>query len=77
MNRHYRQPKLKHPHPYQRLNTPAIPVVWKLSPYEVARFSGELLQVMGEAAQKYIYEKSLAEIKKDFQREILNSGRNK
>jgi hypothetical protein len=64
---------LKNPNPAQRLGISGLTSVWKLSPYEVAQFSGELIQVMASAAQNYIYEKSLAEIKKEFQRELLQN----
>ena len=73
MNRHYRQIKLKNLNPSQRLNIPPLTSVWNLSPYEVAQFSGELIQVMAQAAQNYIYEKSLFEIKKEFQRELMQN----
>jgi hypothetical protein len=69
--RHYNQMKLKNLNPAQRLDIPSVTSIWKLSPYEVARFSGELIQVMANAAQHYIYEKSSTEIKKEFQREML------
>jgi hypothetical protein len=71
--RHYRQTKLKNTDPNQRFNYPSVASVWQLSPYEVSRFSGELLQVMANAAQLYIYEKSLSEIKKEFQRKLIQN----
>jgi hypothetical protein len=74
LNRHYRQIKLKNPNPLQRLTIPPLTSVWNLSPYEVAQFSGELIQVMAHAAQNYIYEKSLFEIKKEFHRELENKN---
>jgi hypothetical protein len=73
LNRHYRQLKLKNPNPSQRLNISPLTSVWNLSPYEVAQFSGELIQVMTHAAQNYIYEKSLLGIKKEFQRELMQN----
>ena len=73
MIRHYNQIKLKNSNPAQRLNVPSTTSIWKLSPYEVAQFSGELIQVMANAAQHYIYEKSSSVIKKEFQQEILKN----
>jgi hypothetical protein len=71
--RHYRQTQLKNPHPNQRLFSPYINSVWQLSPYAVAQFSGELIKVMADAAQHYIYEKSLSEIKKEFQQKLQHN----
>ena len=73
MNRHYRQARLKNIDPHQHLFLPPNQSVWQLSPYAVAQFSGELIQVMTRAAQNYIYEKSLSEIKKEFQRKLLQN----
>ncbi|MGE5604946.1 MAG: hypothetical protein ACM3YE_04555 [Bacteroidota bacterium] len=55
--------------PNQRLASPALDI-WQMPPYIVARFGGELTQVMLEAAQKYITEKCITEIRKDFNKEI-------
>ena len=60
--------------PNQRFASPT-PDIWKLPPYVVARFGGELSQIMLEAAQEYIYQKCLTEIGKGFKEEI-NSGQN-
>lgn len=45
--------------------------VWRLSPFAISRFSGELAQVMLNAANSYIYEKCLAEQKQDFLNEAF------
>lgn len=55
--------------PKQRLASPT-PDIWQLSPYLVGRFGGELALVMLEAAQNYIAEKCLTEIRKGFNKEI-------
>lgn len=46
------------------------PDIWQMPPYIVARFGGELTQVMLEAAQEYITEKCLTEIRTSFNKEI-------
>lgn len=55
--------------PNQKLAS-VTPEVWKLPPYVVARFGGELSQIMIEAAKEYIAEKCLAEINQSFNKEI-------
>ncbi len=57
----------------QRLASPT-PNIWQMPPYIVARFGGELTQVMLEAAQEYIAEKCLSETRKGFEREITNQN---
>jgi hypothetical protein len=56
MKRHYFQKRLKN---HSAQLSPPLPSVWELSPFEVARFGGELTKVMLEAAQRYISEKSV------------------
>lgn len=53
----------------QRLASPPTDI-WQMSPYIVARFGGELTLVMLEAAQNYIAEKCLTEIRKGFNKEL-------
>lgn len=55
--------------PKQKMASPT-PDIWQMPPYIIARFGGELTQVMLEAAQKYITEKCLTEIRKSFNKEI-------
>jgi hypothetical protein len=55
--------------PKQRMASPT-PDIWQMPPYIVARFGGELTQVMLKAAQEYIIEKCLTEISKGFNKEI-------
>lgn len=57
----------------QRLASPT-PNIWRMPPYIVARFGGELTQIMLEAAQEYIYEKCLSEARKVFNEEITNQN---
>jgi hypothetical protein len=73
LTRHFPHHKLKNINPAGRLGRPGVTSVWKLSPYEVAQFSGELVQVMVNAAQNYIYEKSLSEIKNEFQQKLIRN----
>jgi len=46
------------------------PDIWKLPPYVVARFGGELTQIMLKAAQDYIVEKCLTEVRHSFNKEL-------
>ncbi len=69
MIRHYSQRKLKNSDSEQKIGLPLMPV-WKLSPYEIAKFSGELIKVMTDAAESYVYQKTLSELRKDFQHEL-------
>ncbi len=55
--------------PNQKLAS-LTPDIWKLPPYVVARFGGELTHIMLEAAKEYIAEKCLAEIHQSFNKEI-------
>jgi len=73
LNRHFPHHKLKNINPAGHLDRPLVTSVWKLSPYEIAQFSGELIQVMASAAQNYIYEKSLSEIKKEFEQKLVQN----
>ena len=73
MIRHYPHHQLKSSDPRWRFNPPVPTSVWHLSPYEISAFSGELFQVMSDAAQHYIYEKSLAAIRKEFQRKLTEN----
>jgi hypothetical protein len=57
MIRHYLQKRLKNKN--NRFLT-AVPSVWGLPPYEIARFGGELSQVMLDAARRYISEQSIS-----------------
>jgi hypothetical protein len=68
MQRHYIKKRLKN---QGNGFTTLLPSVWTLSPYEVARFGGELSQVMLEAAQRYITEKSLFKQKTLFEQTIF------
>ncbi len=55
--------------PNQRFASPT-PDIWKLPPYVIARFGGELSQIMLKAAEEYIYQKCLTEIRKGFNQEL-------
>ena len=55
--------------PNQKLAS-ITPDIWKMPPFIVARFGGELTQIMLEAAQEYITKKCVSEIHKDFNKEI-------
>lgn len=57
--------------PNQRFALPT-PDIWQMPPYIIARFGGELSQIMLEAAREYITEKCLTEIQKGFNKEINN-----
>lgn len=46
------------------------PDIWKLPPYVVARFGGELTQIMLNAAQEYIVEKCLTQVHHSFNKEL-------
>lgn len=46
------------------------PDIWKLPPYVVARFGGELTQIMLNAAQEYIVEKCLTQVRYSFKKEL-------
>lgn len=46
------------------------PDIWKLPPYVVARFGGELTKIMLKAAQEYIIEKCLTEVRHSFNKEL-------
>lgn len=46
------------------------PDIWNLPPYVVARFGGELAQIMLKAAQDYIAEKCLTEVSHSFNKEL-------
>ncbi len=46
------------------------PDIWQMPPYIIARFGGELTQIMLQAAQNYITEKCLAEVHKGFNKEL-------
>jgi hypothetical protein len=64
MRRHYSAKKLK-PALYTQLRQ-AETVLWNQPPYLIAKLSGELTRVMIEAAQQYIYEKTLSELRRGF-----------
>lgn len=70
MIRHYREKILKKVNTNQNFNFPTNQSIWLLPPYLIANFSGELIKVMADAAQQYIYQKSLAELKKIFSEEV-------
>ncbi len=57
--------------PNQKLAS-LTPDIWRMPPYIVARFGGELTQVMIEAAQEYIAEKCLVKVHQDFNKEIIS-----
>lgn len=65
MIRHFSKHKFKNALPGQRLVQPRNSV-WKLPPYEIAFFSGQLMQVMMKAAQDYIAKRSLQELQQEF-----------
>lgn len=46
------------------------PDIWNMPPYIIARFGGELTQIMLEAAREYIAERCLTEVQKSFNKEI-------
>jgi hypothetical protein len=71
IKRHYLQKRLKNQSPQI---TPLLPSVWDLPPYEVARFGGELSQVMLEAAKHYIYEKIVCKQKTLFKSASFNDN---
>lgn len=55
--------------PNQKLAS-LTPDIWNMPPYVVARFGGELTQIMLKAAQEYITEKCLTEVHNSFNKEI-------
>jgi hypothetical protein len=73
MIRHYQYHQLKNIDPRWHFNPPVLHSIWELSPYEISKFSGELFQVMADAAQNYIYQKSLAAIRKEFQQRLTQN----
>lgn len=66
MKRHYFKAKLVNPS--HRLASLADDeyLLWQLPPYLIARFGGEISQVMLEAAQKYIYLRCLEHQRQSF-----------
>ena len=48
--------------------------LWSLPPKTVAFFAGELSRVMLEAAEQYVYEKTLDRAAKNFHREAWRSS---
>jgi hypothetical protein len=56
MIRHYLQKRLKNKNSHFLTVAPSL---WELPPYEIARFGGELCQVMFDAARRYISEQSI------------------
>jgi len=73
MLRHYFKNRLKNANGNLITSSPSI---WDLSPYEVARFGGELSKVMIEASQQYIFEQCYLRQKNLFDNEAY-SGKNK
>lgn len=73
MLRHYLKNRLKNQK--GNLLTPT-PSIWDLSPYEVARFGGELSKVMLEASKQYIFEQCYLRQKNLFDKEAYY-GKNK
>jgi hypothetical protein len=74
MLRHYPKKTLKNLTPTPKLTQKLNPVensVWELPPYVIAKFSGELVKVMSEAAEQYISERCFRELKKDFDQEAF------
>ncbi len=73
MIRHFPHHQLKNTDPKWHFTPPALHSIWRLSPYEISKFSGELFQVMADAAQNYIYQKSLAAIREEFQAKVTQN----
>lgn len=46
------------------------PDIWRMPPYIVARFGGELSQIMLNAAENYIVEKCLSIVHQEFNEQI-------
>lgn len=60
----------KRPGPNQKIAS-TTPDIWKLPPYVIARFGGELTQIMLNAAQEYIVAKCLSQIRHNFSKELM------
>lgn len=78
MIRHFSKRKLKNPNLNRKLvlfqkQTFCEDSFWQMPPYIIAKFGGELTQVMLNAAEQYIFEKSLAKQKKDFKKEAFQN----
>ena len=78
MMRHFSEQKLRNSVPGQRmvsLKKQPFPEesFWQMPPYIIAKFGGELTQVMLKAAEQYIFERSLAAQKKDFNNEAFHN----
>jgi hypothetical protein len=67
MIRHYPKSKLFN-HSTSQLIPEEISIWSSLPPYTIARFGGELSQVMLKAAEQYIFEKSLAYQQQSFEK---------
>jgi len=74
MVRHYLKNRLKSESGNLLLSP--TPSIWDLSPYEVARFGGELSKVMIEASKQYIFEQCYLRQKNQFENEAY-SGKTK
>jgi hypothetical protein len=69
MLRHFGKKRLK---AHNNLGiAPPSPSIWDLSPYEIARFGGELSKVILHSVEQFILEKSYAKQKKIFQSHIF------
>ncbi|HOJ78383.1 MAG TPA: hypothetical protein PLZ08_06370 [Bacillota bacterium] len=59
MFKHYHKKRLINPNNQTPLSL-TNSSVWELSPYQIAKFGGELAQVMLEALEQHIYQKCLS-----------------
>lgn len=66
MKRHYQATKLKVRADRNETDFSTDSVFASLSPYMISKISGELTRVMMEAAQQYLYERSLSELQRSF-----------
>lgn len=71
MIRHFSKHKLKNSSTGAKLVQPRGSV-WQLPPYEIAYFSGQLFQVMMNAAQDYMANRSLQELHREFARNAFH-----
>ncbi len=66
LKRHSPYKKLYHPTPNLHLNN--FNNLWKLPPYEIANFSGQLFKVMQTAIEEYLCQECLASAQENFEK---------